>query len=58
MANMENNAIALAKNMLRLGRVESLEQTCNRINSVTPELINKVANEVFNKELLKTVIIQ
>ncbi len=58
MANMENNAIALAKNLLRLGRVESLEQTCSRINSVTPELINKVANEVFNKELLKTVIIQ
>jgi len=58
MANMESNAIALAKNLLRLGRVETLEQTCNRINSVTPELINKVANEVFNKNLLKTVIIQ
>ena len=58
MANMENNAIALAKNLLRLGKVETLEQTCNRINSVTPELINKVACEVFDKTLLKTVIIQ
>jgi len=58
MANMENNAIALAKNLLRLGKVETLEQTCNRINSVTPELINKVACEVFDKALLKTVIIQ
>lgn len=58
MANMENNAIALAKNLLRLGKVETLEQTCNRINSVSPELINKVACEVFDKALLKTVIIQ
>lgn len=58
MANLENNAIALAKNMLRLGRVESLEETCNRIQAVTPALINQVANEVFNETLLKTVIIQ
>ena len=58
MANMENNAIALAKNLLRLGRVETLEQTCSRINSVTPELIQTVACEVFDKSLLKTVIIQ
>lgn len=58
MANLENNAIALAKNMLRLGRVESLEETCARIQAVTPALINQVANEVFNENLLKTVIIQ
>lgn len=58
MANMENNAIALAKNLLRLGRVETLEQTCSRINSVTPELIQTVACEVFDKSLLKTVVIQ
>lgn len=58
MANLENNAIALAKNLLRLGRVESLEETCERIQSVTPALINQVANEVFNENLLKTVIIQ
>ena len=58
MANMENNAIALAKNLLRLGKVETLEQTCNRINNVTPELIQMVAREVFDKTLLKTVIIQ
>ena len=58
MANMENNAIALAKNVLRLGRCENLEQTCARINSVTPQLVNEVVNEVFNKSLLKTVIIQ
>lgn len=58
MANLENNAIALAKNMLRRGYVESLEETCERIQTVTPTLINQVANEVFNENLLKTVIIQ
>ncbi len=58
MANMENNAISMAKKILRLGRVQSLEQTCESINNITPELINKVANEVFDNELLKTIIIQ
>lgn len=58
LANLENNAIALAKNMLRLGRVESLEETCARIDAVTPELMQQVANEVFNTENLRTTIIQ
>ncbi len=58
MANMENNAIALAKNLLRLGRVETLQQTCARIDSVTPEQIRQVADEVFDPGMLMTVIIQ
>ena len=58
MANLENNAIALAKNLLRRGRVESLDETIQRIMSVTPELIHDVANQVFNSSMLKTVIIQ
>lgn len=58
MANLENNAIALAKNMLRLGYVESLEETCARIDAVTPDLMQAVANEVFDKSRLHTTIIQ
>ena len=58
MANMENNAIALAKNMLRLGHVESLEETCARIDAVTPQQMLQVANEVFDKERLHVTIIQ
>ena len=58
MANLENNAIALAKNMLRLGHVESLEETCARIDAVTPDLMWEVANEVFDKSRLRTTIIQ
>jgi len=58
LANLENNAIALAKNMLRLGRVESLDETCARIDAVTPELVQQVANEVFDKSHMVTTIIQ
>ncbi len=58
LANMENNAIALAKNMLRLGYVESLEETCARVDAVTPQQMQEVANEVFDKEHLRVTIIQ
>jgi len=57
-ANLESNAIAMAKNLLRLGRVERLDETYQRVMAVTPELIHRVANEVFNPEVLKTVIIK
>lgn len=56
-ANLENNAIALAKNLLRLGRVEQLEQTCARIDNVTAGQIQEVANEVFAPENLHSVIL-
>jgi len=56
-ANLENNAIALAKNLLRLGRVENLEQTCARIDKVTTEQIQQVANEVFAPDNLQTVVL-
>lgn len=57
-ANLENNAIALAKNMLRLGRVESLEETCRRVDAVTPELMQEVAFEIFAPEKLRCVVIK
>ena len=57
-ANLENNAIALAKNLLRLGKVESLEETCERVNAVTAEEIQEIAYEVFAPEKLRCVIIQ
>ena len=57
-ANMENNAILLAKNMLRLGHCRSLEQTCAQIDNVSSELILTVMNQLFDKDLLRTVIIE
>lgn len=57
-ANLENNAIAMAKNMLRLGRVESLEQTCQRIDAVTTQQILRVAQQLFSPERLSTVVLK
>jgi len=57
-ANLENNAIALAKNLLRLGKVESLEETCARIDAVTTEQIQEVSYKIFSPEKLKCVAIR
>lgn len=46
-ANLESNALALGKNMLRRGRIDSLEETCARIDAVTAEQIQEVASELF-----------
>lgn len=58
MANLENNALALAKQILRRGRMESLEETSARIDAVTPEQIQQVAAELFADEHLFTVVLQ
>lgn len=57
-ANLENNAIAMAKNLLRFGKFDSLKETCARIDAVTPEMIQEVAAEVFADENLRCVVIQ
>ena len=57
-ANMENMAIALAKNTLRLGKPVPLEETCARIDSVSCEQIQEVAYEVFAPEKLCCVVIR
>lgn len=58
MANLESNAIAMAKNLLRLGRVESLAETCQRVQDVNAVQFQQVANQLFNNDPLTTVIIQ
>lgn len=56
-ANLENNAISLAKNLLRLGKVESLEETCARLDAVSSNEIQEVANEIFAPQKLTTTIL-
>jgi len=56
-ANLENNAIALAKNLLRLRRVESLEHTCQRIDAVTSEQVQAVANEIFLSDKMQVIVL-
>lgn len=57
-ANLENNALALAKNILRRGQLLSLEEVCNRIDAVTTEQIQQVATELFADDHLHTVILK
>lgn len=57
-ANLENNAIGMARSMLRRGYVQSHQEACQLIMQLTPELLHTVANEVLNKDLLKTFIIE
>lgn len=57
-ANLESNAIHLAKGILRLGHCETLAETCGRIDQVTPSQILEVANEVLDEKRLHCVIIR
>lgn len=57
-ANLENNALALAKNLLRRGRIETLAETCARIDAVTAPQVQRVAAELFAEERLVTVVLE
>lgn len=48
--NIENRAIAMAKNLLRQGRVEGIQETCQRVNSVTRQQVLDVAQLIFTSE--------
>lgn len=57
-ANLENNAISLAKNIMRRGRIESLEEVCQRIDAVTSQQMQQVAEELFDESRLLTVVLK
>ena len=52
-ANLENNALALAKSLLRRGKVDSLEETCVLIDAVTPAQLQHVAADLFNGKMVE-----
>lgn len=55
----ENNCnvmLGMGKSLLVYNKVDSLAETFNKINAITPEDLNNVANEVFNKEQLSSLI--
>ena len=56
-ANLENIAVNAAKSLLRLGRVDTLEDSCRRIDSVTPHDLQETARLVFDDARLSTFII-
>lgn len=48
--NTENRAIAMAKTLLRQDRVEGIQETCQRVNSVTRQQVLDVAQQLFISE--------
>ena len=54
-ANLENNALALAKSLLRRGKIETLDEVCAHIDAVTPDQLQRVAAELFTEDRLLEV---
>ena len=54
--NNENNALGMAKAFLHYNKYESSESVFRRIESLTPEILLEVANEMFCEDQLTTLI--
>lgn len=54
--NFENRALDMGKAFLHYGQYEKQESLFNRIESLTPLLLQEVANEMFAEESLSTLI--
>lgn len=51
-----NTMLGMGKSMLLYNKVESLDETFSTINAITPEALQAVANEVFNKDQLSSLL--
>ena len=54
--NFENYILDTAKAFLHYNKFEGVEDTYQHLDKLTPELLQKVANEVFNEDNLTTLI--
>ena len=54
--NAESKCLNQLKSMLVFGRVESLEQTSDRINAVTSSEIMEIAQELFAPDAMSTLV--
>jgi predicted Zn-dependent peptidase len=54
--NNENNALGMAKTFLHYDKWESPESVFKRIEGLTSEQLQEVANEIFNPDLMSTLI--
>ena len=57
-ANLENNALSLAKQIMRQGRVLDLEEICRRVDSVTSLQLQDVAQRLFAPERMHEVVLK
>ena len=54
--NQENNALAMAKQMLYHHRAPQWQETFEKVKQITPSLLQEVANEVFSPEKIYTLL--
>jgi len=54
--NHENLMLSLGKSLLVFNRVESLEETCRKIDSITSSELLEISNEIFDEGKLSTLI--
>jgi predicted Zn-dependent peptidase len=54
--NHENLMLSLGKSLLVFDRIESLEETCNKISYITSSELLAAANEIFDPGKLSTLI--
>ncbi len=56
-ANLENVALSMAKQILRYGRIVSLEEKCRSIDNVTAAQLQATAQELFTPDRLLSVVL-
>ena len=54
--NFENYALDMAKSFLHYNKFEGMEDTCNHLEKLTPQLLQEVAQEIFDEKGLTTLI--
>ena len=52
----ENMALSYGKSYMRYGKIDELETIRKRINDITPQQLQLVAQEIFQKDLLSVLI--
>ncbi|MGE0562195.1 MAG: M16 family metallopeptidase [Flavobacteriales bacterium] len=56
--NNVNIMLGIGKSLLNYGKVDSLEDVYKKINNITAEQLLEIANDIFNKEEISTLIYQ
>ena len=54
--NHENLMLSLGKSLLTFDRIETIEETCSKIDAITASRLLEIANEVFDQSKLSTLI--
>ena len=54
--NFENYALDMAKSFLHYNRFEGMEDTCRRLKRLTPQILQEVAQDIFDERNLTTLI--